>query len=132
MKIVFASTPSQEEEIIGLVRYIYSKVFPLYFTDKEINEFQQLNVLNPSVRNFEDFSTLSDAFHVMTSLQTLISILESSSFDDNYSKLFNENAENLQGFGLYFPFEYEQFAEAKSFKTEMFSAYTKAANELLI
>jgi len=132
VKIVFASTPSQEEEINGLVRYIYSNVFPLYFTDEEINKFEQLKVLHRSIRHFEDFSTLKDAFHVMTSMQTLISILESSSLDESYSTLFNKNVANLKGFGLFFPFEFEQFAEVKSLKTGMFSVYTKAANQLLI
>ena len=132
MKIVFASTPSQEKEINGLVRYIYSNVFPLYFTDEEINEFKQLKVLYTSGRQFENFSTLKDAFHVMTSMQTLISILELSSLDWSYSTLFNKNVENLEEFGLFFPFEFEQFAEAKSMKTGIFSIYTKAANELLI
>jgi hypothetical protein len=132
VKIVFASVPSQEEEICGLVRYIYSDVFPLYFTDKEIIQFEQLKVLHTSSRHFEAFSTLRDAFYIMSSIQTLISILESSSLDQRYSTLFNKNAVNLQEFGLFFPFEFEQFAEAKSLKASLFSVYTKAANELLI
>ena len=68
----------------------------------------------------------------MTSLQTLISILESASLDESYSTLFKKNAANLQEFGLFFPFEFEQFAVAKSLKTGLFSVYTKAANELLV
>jgi hypothetical protein len=128
VKIVFASTPSQEEEINGLVRYIYSNVFPLYFTDEEIHQFERLKVLHTS----EDFSTLNDAFQVMTSIQTLISILESSSLDEQYSTLFNKNVENLQEYGLFFPFEYEQFEEIKSMKINMLSIYSKADNELLV
>ncbi|MDQ0198044.1 YhcU family protein [Neobacillus ginsengisoli] len=132
MKIVFASTPSQEEEINGLVRYIYSNVFPLYFTDDEISEFEEFKVLHTSVKHFEDFSTLKDAFQVMASLQTLISILESSTLHDHYSSLYDKNVSNLQEFGLFFPFEFDQFVEAKSLKNSMFSVYIKAANELLI
>jgi hypothetical protein len=132
VKIVFASTPSQQEEINGLVRYIYENVFPLYFTDEEIDEYERLKVLQTSDRNFEDYSTLKDAFYVMTSLQTLISILESASLDESYSTLFKKNAANLQEFGLFFPFEFEQFTVAKSLKTGLFSVYTKAANELLV
>jgi hypothetical protein len=132
VKIVFASTPSQEEEIRGLVRYIYSTVFPLYFTDEEIKEFEQLKVLYTSVSHFEDFSTLKDAFQVMTSIQTLISILESPTLYDHYETLFNKNVTNLQEFGLFFPFEFCQFVDAKNMKNSMFSVYTKAANELLV
>ncbi len=128
MKIVFASTPGQEEEICELVGYIYSNVFPLYFTDKEINEFEHLKVLHTP----DDFNTLRDAFQVMTSLQTVISILESPTLDEQYAALFNKNVSTLQEFGLFFPFEFEQFVEAKNMKNSMFSIYTKAANELLV
>jgi benzoyl-CoA reductase/2-hydroxyglutaryl-CoA dehydratase subunit BcrC/BadD/HgdB len=128
VKIVFASTPGQEEEICGLVRYIYSTVFPLYFTDKEISEFEQLKVLHTP----DDFNTLKDAFQVMASMQTVISILESPTLDEQYAILFNKNVSNLQEFGLFFPFEYEQFVEAKNMKNSMFSVYIKAANELLV
>lgn len=132
MKIVFASTPSQQEEINGLVRYIYSNVFPLYFTDDEIYQFEQLKVLHTSKQQFEDFGTLKDAFQVMASIQTLISILECSSLDEQYSTLFSKNVSTLQEFGLFFPFEFEQFVEAKRLNSNVFSIYTKAANELII
>jgi hypothetical protein len=128
VKIVFASTPSQEEEINGLVRYIYSNIFPLYFTDEEICQFEQLKVLHTS----EDFNTLKDAFQVMTSIQTLISILEATQLDAQYSLLFNKNVETLQEFGLLFPFKYEHFEEAKCMKNNMISIYTNADNELLV
>lgn len=128
MKIVFASTPSQEEEICGLVRYIYSTVFPLYFSDEEIREFEQLKVLKTP----EDFNTLKDAFQVMTSMQTIISILESPALYEHYESIFNKNVANLQEFGLFFPFEFEQFVVAKNLKNGIFSIYTKAANELLV
>lgn len=132
VKIVFASTPSQEEEICGLVRYIYSNVFPLYFTDDEINQFENLKVLYTSVTNFDGLNTLKDAFQVMTSMQTLISILESPTLYQHYEPLFEKNAATLQEFGLFFPFEFEQFIEAKNMKNSIFSTYTKAANDLLI
>lgn len=132
MKIVFASTPSQEEKICELVGYIYSNIFPLYFTDEEINRFEKLKILHTSKQLFEEFSTLKDAFQVMASIQTLISILESPQLDDQYEAIFNKNAANLHEFGLFFPFEFEQFAEAKSMKNTVLSIYTKADNQLLI
>ncbi|WP_462408864.1 YhcU family protein [Neobacillus sp. Marseille-QA0830] len=132
MKIVFASTPSQEKEICGLVRYIYSNIFPRYFTDDEIDQFERLKVLQTSDKHLEGFSTLKDAFQVMTSIQTLISILESPVLDDHYAEIFNKNAANLQAFGLFFPFELEQFVQAKNMKNTVLSMYTKADNELLV
>lgn len=128
MKIVFASTPSQGEEINGLVRYIYSNIFPLYFTDEEICKFERLKVLHTS----DDFNTLKDAFQVMTCIQTLISILEATQPDEQYASLFNKNVETLKEFGLFFPFKYEQFEEAKCIRTSMLSIYSKADNELLV
>jgi len=132
VKIVFASTPSQEQEICELVRYIYSNIFPLYFTDEEICQFEQLKVLHTSGKQVEDFSTLKDAFQVMTSIQTIISILEVSQPDEQYASLFDKNVANLQEFGLFFPFEFEQFVDAKHMKNTILSIYTKADNELLI
>lgn len=128
VKIVFASTPSQGEEITGLVRYIYSNIFPQYFSDGEINQFEELKVLHTS----EDFNTLKDAFQVMASIQTIISILEFSTLDEQYAALFNKNAAMLNKFALFFPFEYEQFSDAKCLKTSMLSIYSKADNELII
>lgn len=132
MKIVFASTPSQEQEICELVRYIYSNIFPIYFTDHEISQFERLKVLHTSEKKFEEIGTLKDAFQVMASIQTIISILESPSMDEQYSGLFNKNAANLNEFGLFFPFEFEQFEAAKDMKNMMLSVYSKADNELLI
>ncbi|MEH7546813.1 hypothetical protein FB550_12562 [Neobacillus bataviensis] len=128
MKIVFASTPSQEEEINELVRYVYSNIFPLYFSDEEISQFEELKVLDTSL----DFNTLKDAFQVMTSIQTVISILESSPLDEQYEMVFNKNVATLKEFGLFFPFDFEQFMEGKSLKSSMLSIYSKADNELII
>jgi len=128
VKIVFASTPSQEEEINELVRYVYSNIFPLYFSDEEISQFEELKVLDTSL----DFNTLKDAFQVMTSIQTVISILESSPLDEQYEMVFNKNVATLKEFGLFFPFDFEQFMEGKSLKSSMLSIYSKADNELII
>jgi len=132
MKIVFASTPSQEQEICELVRYIYSNVFPIYFTDDEISYFEQIKVLHTSEEKLEEIGTLKDAFQVMASIQTLISILESPFLDEQYATLFNKNVLTLQEFGLFFPFEFQQFAEAKTMNNPILSIYTKADNELLV
>jgi hypothetical protein len=128
VKIVFASTPSQEEEINELVRYVYSNIFPHYFSDEEISQFEELKVLDTSL----DFNTLKDAFQVMTSIQTVISILESSPLDEQYEMVFNKNVATLKEFGLFFPFDFEQFMEGKSFTSSMLSIYSKADNELII
>lgn len=132
MKIVFASTPDQEVKIKELVDSFYQDVFPLYFSDKDIDEFKKMKVLHTSTRHFEYFGTLKESFQVITSLQTIISILESLDSDQDYEAVFQKNVQILKEFGLNFPFEYGQFIVAKDLKEEVFSVYTKAANELLI
>jgi hypothetical protein len=132
VKIVFASIPSQEKEINDLVRHLYSNVFPNYFTDIEIQEFERLKVLHTSIGYFKDINTLKEAFQVMASLQTIISILELPYLDHDHAVTFHNNVSNLHKFGLFFPFEFEQFVEAKNIQKGSFSMYKKPANELLI
>lgn len=133
MKIVFASTPGQEKEISDLVNYMYSHVFPAYFTDLEIQEFDRLQVLHATEQQFDDFSTLKDAFQVMAALQTIISILESSVLENKHSSIFRKNIATLKKYRIFFPFDLQQFIDAKnSKKHNVLSVYTKAANELLI
>ncbi|WP_042356587.1 DUF5365 family protein [Bacillus rubiinfantis] len=132
MKVVIASTPSQEQEICDLVNYLYTGIFPLYFTDDEILQFEQLKVLDTSKKQFDEIGTLKDAFQVMASIQAVISILESSNINDQYEEIFNRNAATLNHYGMFFPFEFEQFETAKNLKQMMLSIYTKADNELLV
>ncbi|MDF1510211.1 YhcU family protein [Robertmurraya sp. DFI.2.37] len=135
MKVVFASTPDQEEKIKELIRTFYQNVFPLYYSDKEIEKFEALKVLHTSTRHFEYFGTLKEAYQVITSLQTLISILESTTLLVKHKSMFQRNVAILKEYGLFFPFDFEQFLEADQAKenhNDSFSIYTKAANELLI
>ncbi|WP_240035359.1 DUF5365 family protein [Neobacillus notoginsengisoli] len=131
MKIVFASTPGQEEEIHELIHYFYSNVLPMYFTDKEIKGFLRRGVLHKD-STADSFGTLRDAFYVMASLQTLISILEEPLPNDHYRALFLKNAEHLRYYGLRFPFEYDSFISVQKNAKPLFSMYTPAANQLLV
>lgn len=128
VKVVFASTPDQEEKIKGLIKTFYQDIFPLYYSDHDIREFEEINVLQQCAQ----YGTLKEAYQVITSLQTLISILESNELLPKYKSIFQTNTEILKDYGMFFPFDYEQFLEAKQIKNANFSVYTKAANELLI
>lgn len=133
LKIVFASTPGQVEKIEELVQYFYSNVLPLYFTDEDIMEFEKYKVLRTTKEQFENFDTLGDAFRVITSLQTIISILESRNLSERYSPLFHKNAKILSEFGIYFPFQFKQFhQELPEQQVDYISMYSKAANSLLV
>ncbi|WP_316572445.1 YhcU family protein [Neobacillus sp. YIM B06451] len=131
MKIVFASTPGQEDEIDDLIKYFYSGILPRYFSDGEIKEFQRLGVLH--TKSSQDaYGTLRDAFYVMASLQTLISILESPKPSDQHRALFLKNADNLRYYGLLFPFGYDSFLPVQKRGDSFLSVFAPAANQLLV
>jgi hypothetical protein len=132
VKVVYASTPEQAEKIQELIQKFYTDVFPLYFSDEEILEFQRLNVLHTSESSIEYYGTLKDAYHVITCLQTLCHILEGSHFNHQYELVFNRNVDTLNEFGLSFPFSFENFTFTKNLKAENLSIYTRADNEILI
>lgn len=132
MKVVQASTPCQEEEIKKLINQVYSEVFPIYFSDKEIQTYEKYNVLNMSTNHLERFNTLKEAYQVIASLQTLITILKNERFDDQYIEIFYKNVSTLVEYDLYFPFEFEHFSESKIRGNERVSMFTSAANEILI
>jgi hypothetical protein len=132
VRVVYASTPEQEEKIKELIQRFYTSVFPLYFTDEEIREFERLNILHTTEQSFEYFGTLKDAYLVITSLQTLYHILEGGHFSHQYELVFNRNVETLNEFGLSFPFRYENFTYSSHIKAENLSIYTRADNQMLI
>ncbi|UQD51267.1 hypothetical protein C0971_03990 [Bacillus methanolicus] len=131
MKVVYASTPEQEQKIKELVDYFYSSVFPIYFSDEDIMEFNRLKVLHTSTRHFEYFGTLKEAYQVIASLQTLISILETSQSKEKYYSLFVKNASILEEFDIYFPFTFSQFSETRSLRGSLFNSYVKEANNFV-
>ena len=85
-----------------------------------------------STKHFERFSTLKEAYQIIASLQTLITILKNERFDDQYIEIFYKNVSTLVEYDLYFPFEYEHFSESKIRGNERLSMFTSAANEILI
>ncbi|WP_404331091.1 DUF5365 family protein [Mesobacillus maritimus] len=132
MKIVFASTPGQLEKVEELAQYFYSSILPLYFADEDIKEFEKHKVLFTTKEQLENFNTLGDAFRVITSLQTIISILESQDLSDKYSPVFEKNAKTLREFEIYFPFQFSEFVEALRVDNDYISIYSKAANHYLV
>ena len=134
MKVVFASTKEQEEKIQELADYMFTFIFPNYYDDDEIANFKKIKVLHTSKRHFEYFSTLKEAYQVITCLQTIISILEyklKHPTDTDYEEIFNHNVSILEDYDVFFPFYYCQFNSTVKSKLSM-SIYKKAANELLI
>jgi len=130
MKIVMAATPEQGAYIHKLVDYIYCSLFPNYFTDEEIKQFEAFKILEIDSNN-EQLSILKNAFEVISSLQTIISIIESvNDYNTKYKNMFNRNIELLEKYGVEFPFSFEQFTS--SINGERLSQYAKPANDYLI
>ncbi|GLB58718.1 YhcU family protein [Cytobacillus sp. NCCP-133] len=132
VKVVFASTPDQEQKIMELIQKFYSNVFPLYFTDDDIREFEQQKILHTSTRHFEYFGTLKEAYQVIAGLQTLMAILESPQQKEKYERIFVKNVQTLKEFGLSFPFDYSHFCGERTPRNDEFSVYAQAANEILV
>ncbi len=131
MKILIASTPEQEEQIQELIEYMYCTVFPDYFTDGEIRQMDDLKVLHTHVHEVEYVGTLKEAFQIISSLQTLIAIIETGCEEKVYREMFAHNAGILRGFGISFPFTFDQFSEGHDCDNHI-SLYAKPANQLLI
>lgn len=133
MKVVYASTPDQEQRIARLIQKYYTDIFPKYFTDDEIKEFENLNVLHTSTRHFEYFGTLREAYQVICGLETIYSILEMPEVDAQYENMFYKNVEILKAFDISFPFHFSQFSQMKEMNVDTrFSVYSNAANEWLV
>jgi len=129
VKVAFASTEDQIEKIEELVQYMYQEVFPTYFTDRQILDYKSKKVLYLANNPFKQVNTLKDGYQIISSLQTIISILELKRDSHHYEQLFQFNKYFLEQYDIYFPFEYEQFTR----KTRMsISMFEKAANDLLI
>ena len=115
MKIVFSSTVEQEQEIENLISKFYYSVFPKFFSEDEIQHFQEIGVLRANKNDFSYNGTLRAAFQVITCLQVMISVLEkkvenhSSSFQLRLKQTFEQNNTLLNQYGIFFPFNYEHF-----------------------
>jgi hypothetical protein len=134
VKIVIASTFVQEEIIQELIEEMYRDIFPMYFSDDEIRHFWNLQVLHLTDRHVQYFGTLKEAFQVIASLQTIVSILSVKAkrpLSEHYETIFNQNMQILQKFDLFFPFTFEQFTK-HHFSVEKLSMFTRADNELLL
>ncbi|WP_409304457.1 DUF5365 family protein [Peribacillus sp. SCS-155] len=138
MKIVFSSTCEQEQEISSLVSSFYLSIFPKYFTEEEITQFEQLGVLQIPANSLTYFGTLRDAFQVMTCLQIIRSILEKRETNRNRLEkkleiLFKNNVRILNDYGVFFPLNLENFILLKDQKTEnSFLMYMEPANQYLV
>ncbi|WP_409291642.1 DUF5365 family protein [Peribacillus sp. SCS-37] len=136
MRVVYASTIEQEQEISGLVHYFYETIFPLYFTTGEIKELREMGVLHTESGGSDYSSTLKDAFHVMTSLNVILTVLEkkwalTAAAESRLEELFYTNARLLNKYGIYFPLDFNQFDYLHTPSKDL-NLFISPANQILI
>lgn len=132
MKTVYAATKKQEEYINYLVNYFYTNIFPYYFADEQIHEFEMLQVLSLQEKRMKYNGTMKEAFQIISSLQSLITIIEyvgKSGDCGRYRDVFQRNVELLRRYGVAFPFAIEQFAAKRQYPC---SVYLPSQNEWLM
>ncbi|BAM57111.1 hypothetical protein BEST7003_0910 [Bacillus subtilis BEST7003] len=84
-------------------------VFPLYFSELDIQRFKKKGVL--SLNNHYYQGTLKEAFQIMACLQMIHIILTKPSPHSDLSDqaIFEKNSKMLNDFGIYFPFAFSDF-----------------------
>ncbi|MCI3984393.1 YhcU family protein [Bacillus vallismortis] len=123
VRIVNAATAEQESFIKELSMKLFHDVFPLYFSELDIQRFKKKGVL--SLNNNHDYQgTLKEAFQIMACLQMIHIILTKPSplNDVNNQAVFEKNSKMLNDFGINFPFAFSDF-ELKA--NQAFSDYRR-------
>ncbi len=138
VKVVYASTPEQEDHIDELIYYLLTDVLPHYVTDRDMEKLD-LTVGSIHTKGInETFTyyngTLREAFYIISSLQSIIAVIEAIQEETATAKhrtIFNRNVTMLEEYGFHFPFPLEQFIKQNN-TPYSFTKYGKAANEYLV
>ncbi|WP_100330491.1 DUF5365 family protein [Bacillus xiapuensis] len=133
MRVLMASTVEQEEKIFELIKQLKEEILPRFLTKEERRRMDELGILELTDLHMESFSILRDAFSVIASLQTIISILELEDPDQlpaYYQEMFQRNIDILRSYGIRFPFLLSHFSFKKRANRSM--EYAQPANTFLI
>jgi hypothetical protein len=134
VKVVVASTEEQERHITELVEQIFTEILPRFFPDQEIMNLKGQKMLQPQATDQMYNGTLKDAFHIISSLQAIIAVLDNiddCKHEQEYQEMFERNSHNLNEYGYFFPLSFSQFKEAESQEGE-FSQFIKPANSWIV
>lgn len=137
MKVVYASTPEQEDHIGELVQHLLTNILPYYFTDTEIENLEnQLSLPADAVHDtFTVYNgTLKEAFHIISCLQAIIAVIETiqdEGIELKHREIYKRNVDMLRDFGFSFPFAIEQFTQQTQNPT-MLSKFIRASNQYLV
>lgn len=118
LKIAFASTDEQDEEINQLILNLRSNVLVQYISREELEIYDDLGLLQfASNRNLYN-GTLREAFQLMTALQVVTDIIDRVAnttlvLEEKYNQIFALNVEKINYYGLFFPFNLQFFHSDK-------------------
>ncbi|BAD74851.1 hypothetical protein GBL_2993 [Geobacillus kaustophilus GBlys] len=112
LKMMYAATPEQEHYMQYLLNYFYTDVFPYYFDDEQIRQFEEWGILSLDHEHVAYNGTMKEAFQIISALQSLITVIEHIGEHgdlEQYEWLFVRNQKILARHGIAFPFHAKQF-----------------------
>ena len=114
------------------MEYFYTSIFPNYFSEEDVTKFEKMNFLNVLGKN-ELNGTLKESYQIISSLETLIFLIESNGLEKNkYQQMYERNVQILEELGLSFPFSHEQFLNQRDFGLEADSVYIKTQGNFVM
>ena len=111
MSMLMSSTIEQEEKMKTLCGDLSKQVFPRYIQPDFIEMLEEEKLFSLDDKQLEYVESLHDASRVITALNTIISILETSAISTQYEELFTESIHTLQSYQIAFPFPLSFFIE---------------------
>lgn len=133
MKIVAASTEEQEKHIEELIQQMYTEVFSIYLSNHQVKERYEITIPKLSEASHY-YGTLKEAFQIISSLQTLIALMEHLNGTKNiekYKKMYERNVRTLEYYGLQFPLSFDELVKVTSTE-DLIPRHMKPANQWLI
>lgn len=117
MRIENAATPEMEMYIEDLKTQLIYEIIPQYFSSQELKKIEQLQLLTPEASLNTSYNGLmKDALQVISSLQALITVIESVRYRDiqqYHRNVFTRNVAKLETYGFSFPLTLDQFSREK-------------------
>ncbi|MDS9998294.1 DUF5365 family protein [Bacillus atrophaeus] len=109
VRIVNAATEEQESFINELTMELLDDVFPLFFSELDIQRYKKKGVLSLTNQYYQ--GTLKEAFQIMACLQMIHTILTKPyrQYDMKDQVLFDKNSTLLNECGMFFPFALSDF-----------------------
>ena len=130
MRIAFSATEEQENEIELLLADLRNELLPLYFSNDELEPYDNMHLLQfDSKRNLYN-GTLTEAAAIMVALGVINHLLKDMysgqlSGSEKEKRIFEQNVAIINYYGFFFPFTWDQlfnhsFEKVNSEETQSF------------